>query len=129
MFTQAADLVGADAAAQLLSATNSCAHTGQRSFKVSTSTPCGVCFGCVVRRASFAASGLEDRTAYVAADGQPGLRAWLDDKSVERSVERFVRKGLRPRDLIAINLPSDYSIDAAAELCRRGIAELAQLTS
>jgi len=127
MFTQAAELVGADAAAQLLSATNSCAHTGQRNFKISTSTPCGVCFGCVVRRASFAASGLDDLTPYIAANGNATLGAWLDGKSIERSVERFVRKGVRSRDLIAMNLPSDYSLDAAVDLCQRGTAELAGL--
>lgn len=127
MFKQAADLVGADQAAQLLSATNSCAHTGQRSFKISTSTPCGVCFGCVVRRASFVASGLDDQTAYISADGNPKLQMWLDEKSIEQSVERFVRKGVRTRDLIAMTLPRHYNLDAALDLCQRGTAELAEL--
>jgi len=127
MFTQAGELIGGAEAAQLLSATNSCAHTGQRSFKVSPSTPCGVCFGCVVRRASFVASGIDDLTAYINADGDPALRGWLDGKSIERSVERFVRKGVRTRDLIAMNLPSDYNVDAAVGLCQRGTAELAGL--
>jgi hypothetical protein len=127
MFARAAELVGADEATQLLSATNSCAHTGQRNFKISTSTPCGVCFGCLVRRASFVASGLSDQTPYISPDANPELRQWLDGKSIERSVERFVRKGVRTRDLIAMNLPRDYDLDVAMELCQRGTAELAGL--
>lgn len=127
MFARASELIGAGPASQLLSATNSCAHTGQRSFQISAATPCGVCFGCVVRRASFVAAGLDDRTAYINADGNNPLRAWLDDKSIKRSVERFTRKGIRTRDLIAMNLPATYPLDPAVDLCERGIAELSGL--
>ena len=127
MFRCAAELVGDPAAAQLLSATNSCAHTGQRAFGVSPSTACGVCFGCVVRRASFHAAGLVDATTYIRSNGNSKLQAWLDSISVEPAIQSFVARGLRQRDLIALNLPPHWKIDQALDLCQRGIAELSDM--
>jgi len=127
MFTEAVSLVGRRPASQLLSATSSCAHTGQRAFGVAPTMACGVCFGCVVRRASFHASGLRDRTSYIDPTGNAGLGRWLDNNSVERAVQSFVRRGVRPRDLVAMSLPRDYGIEDALDLCRRGAEELAEL--
>lgn len=127
MFTRAAALVGDVNAAELLSATNSCAHTGQRAFGISPSTACGVCFGCVVRRASFHAAGLTDTTTYISAAGDARLEAWLNSNSVEPSVRSFVARGVRQRDLIAMSLPTTYPIARALDLCQRGIGELAGL--
>lgn len=93
MFRRAAELVGDAAAATLLSSTNSCAHTGQRAFGISRATACGVCFGCVVRRASFRAAGLPDATTYTEAGGNAKLQAWLDANSVEPAVRSFVSRG------------------------------------
>ena len=127
MFRRAADLVGNHAAARFLSATNSCAHTGQRAFGVSPSTSCGVCLGCVVRRASFHAAGLVDETEYISSGSDSGLQSWLDSKSVEPAIRSFLARGVRERDLIAMNLPSNWTIRQALELCRRGVAELSCL--
>ena len=127
MFTQAAGIAGADDAAALLSATNSCAHTGQRSFGISPSTSCGVCFGCVVRRASFHASGLPDTTSYITANGNDNLDAWLDSISVESDARSFIARGVRQRDLIAMSLPTSYPLAQALALCQRGTSELAGL--
>jgi 7-cyano-7-deazaguanine synthase in queuosine biosynthesis len=124
MFNRAAELVGRDNAADLLSRTNSCAHTGQRSFGVSTATPCGVCFGCVVRRAAFRAAGLRDETKYISGSGHPALQAWLDSNSVERAVRRFAERGVTHNDLIAMSLPESYKLKDALDLCRRAIQEL-----
>lgn len=127
MFTEAASLVGRKAASRLLSSTSSCAHTGQRAFGVAPTTACGVCFGCVVRRASFHASGLRDRTSYIDPTGNTRLGRWLDSNSVERAVQSFARRGVRSRDLVAMSLPRDYSVEDALDLCRRGSEELAEL--
>lgn len=124
MFTRAAGLVGDTHAAALLSATNSCAHTGQRAFGISPSTACGVCFGCVVRRASFHAAGLTDTTTYISADGNAKLQAWLDSISVERAVRSFVARGVHQRDMIAMSLPVTYPVAQALDLCRRAVGEL-----
>jgi hypothetical protein len=125
MFARAAGIVGTNHASAFLSNTNSCAHTGQRSFGISPTQACGVCFGCFVRRASFAASGLQDGTSYISSDGNTKLNDWLDGNSVVPAVRSFVRRGVRERDIIALSLPPSYPIADALELCRRGIHELA----
>jgi 7-cyano-7-deazaguanine synthase in queuosine biosynthesis len=127
MFKSAADLVGGDKASSFLSATNSCAHTGQRSFGISPTQGCGVCFGCVIRRASFTASGVHDATAYIVPGTNSKLQAWLGDKSVEPAVRNFVTRGVRQRDLMAMSLPNSYPLSDALDLCQRGINELAGL--
>lgn len=127
MFARATDIIGADDAATLLSASNSCAHTGQRAFGISPAVACGVCFGCVVRRASFHASGLSDTTTYITAGSNHRLQAWLDSISVEAATRSFVARGVHQRDLIAMSLPTSYPVAQAVDLCRRGTAELAGL--
>ena len=67
MFSCVTELVGRHNASDFLSATHSCAHTGQRAFGIPVSTQCGVCFGCTVRRSAFEASGLTDKTKYLQA--------------------------------------------------------------
>jgi 7-cyano-7-deazaguanine synthase in queuosine biosynthesis len=127
MFERATELVGADEASTFLSNTNSCAHTGQRAFKVSPTQACGVCFGCVVRRAAFAASGLHDATTYIAPGSNAKLAAWLNRQSVEPAVRSFVKRGVHQRDLTAMSLPSNYPLSDALDLCQRGVTELAGL--
>ncbi|MFI1707676.1 MULTISPECIES: hypothetical protein [Streptomyces] len=124
MFTQAAKLVGPAPAAELLSRTHSCAHTGHRSHRIPVRTHCGVCFGCLLRRASFRAAGLDDSTDYLHARHDENLKTYLDGKSVEPSLRTFLARGLHPADITTLNLPSDYPTRQAYELCRRGIAEL-----
>jgi 7-cyano-7-deazaguanine synthase in queuosine biosynthesis len=124
LFMRAATLVGTAEASALLSGTHSCSQTGQRAHGVPPSRSCGVCFACVIRRASFRASGLDDRTEYIDAGGNTALTQWLATKSVERQVQSFIKRGVHPRDLIALNLPTDYPISEALDLCRRAIDEL-----
>ncbi|MGH9340060.1 MAG: 7-cyano-7-deazaguanine synthase [Acidobacteriota bacterium] len=127
IFAQAANLVGAAEASALLSGTHSCSLTGQRAHGVPPSKSCGVCFACLVRRASFVASGLDDQTEYIDADDNTALAEWLTTNSVERQVQNFIQRGVQPRDLIALNLPADYPISEALDLCRRAIVELRSL--
>ncbi len=124
MFTQAAELVGSAPAARLLSRTHSCAHTGHRSHRIPVRTHCGVCFGCLLRRASFRAADLDDSTDYLHARQDATLKTYLHNKSVGPSLRTFLARGLRPADITTLNLPPDYPTRQAFELCRRGIAEL-----
>lgn len=124
MFKKAADLVGVEATAGFLSATHSCAHSGQRAFKIGTNLQCGVCFGCVVRRASFKAAGLDDKSEYVASGGDPKVGAWLASKSAVPAMRSFVRRGVRLVDIAALGLPPSYPPADALDLCQRGCAEL-----
>jgi hypothetical protein len=124
MFAKARKMLGADDAAELLGSTHSCAHSGQRAFGIGVNRQCGVCFGCVVRRASFKAAGLDDRSKYVVAGVNSKVRSWLDSKSVEPAMRRFVMRGVRPVDIAALSLPPSYTASNALDLSRRGCAEL-----
>lgn len=127
MFRQVVDLVGASEASRFLSATHSCGLTGQRAHHISPEVPCGICFGCVLRRASFAASGVTDATTYIAPSSDSAVQRWLDSKSVEQQVRNFVRRGVKARDLVALGLPQSYPLRDALDLCQRGIQELRSL--
>jgi hypothetical protein len=127
MFRLAIDLVGEQSASKLLSSTHSCGITGQRAFGVSPSLQCGVCFGCFVRRSSFASSSLRDASEYIDASSNARLAAWLERKSVERSMQDFIRRGIRVRDIAALGLPPGYPADRAFDLCRRASEELQAL--
>jgi len=124
MFGVAVDLVGKAKASKLLSATNSCAHTGHPGHRPSASTACGVCFGCVVRRAAFRAAGLRDRTNYANPAYSAALADWLARESIVPVVRSFVARGVRTRDLLAMSLPDSISLEDAADLCDRAIGEL-----
>lgn len=120
----ALDYLGADRASGFLSATNSCSSTGQRSFGVPLRVQCGVCFGCVLRRASFTSVGLHDSSEYADPQHNPALGQWLDRTSVVPAVREFIQRGVRHRDLMALSLPHDYELSEALNLTTRGMAEL-----
>ncbi len=124
MFREAADQFGEDKLSGFLSATHSCGLTGQRAWGVSPTTQCGVCFGCVVRRASFDAAGLIDTTTYADPGRSAGFANWLDSNSVLRDMRRFVQRGVTRQDLLAMSLPNSYSLSDASSLCDRAVAEL-----
>jgi len=127
MYQQVVHLVGPDETSAFLSATHSCALTGQRAHHISAEMPCGICFGCVLRRASFIASGVTDTTNYIAPSSDPTVQKWLDSKSVEQQVQNFIRRGVRGRDLATLGLPRNYPVRDALDLCQRGIKELRSL--
>lgn len=127
MFARVSDLVGVKAASEFLSVTHSCGHTGHRSLGHPVLSHCGVCFGCLLRRASFLASGLPDHTTYLNTENDPRLAAYLRDKSVEASLRGFLGRGLRTADLLALTLPDHYSLANAKLLIERGMHELETL--
>ena len=118
MFSRVAEFVGRDAASDLLSATHSCGHTGQRNFKISPLQHCGVCFGCLLRRASFLASGLTDQTSYLSARTTDRPDDYLRSKSMVPSLRAFLARGLRPADLASLTLPSGYEHCSSARYLR-----------
>jgi hypothetical protein len=124
MFANAAKAFGKKEISSFLSETHSCGLTGQRKFGASVSTHCGVCFGCVVRRASFAAAGLADGTEYLSDTAAGGLKRWLDEKSVMPDMRGFVRRGVNNTDLASLSLPESYSTATARSLCERAVNEL-----
>lgn len=129
MFRWLADQVGDGPASDLLSATNSCAFTNRRWLGVTATDHCGTCFGCLVRRASFAAAELTDRSTYV-IDAPPSeaARSQLEKASILPSIRGFVARGIRVSDIAAMRLPDGYSASDARDLCVRGARELETLT-
>ncbi|UAL30452.1 hypothetical protein K8W59_02700 [Nocardioides rotundus] len=130
MFRWLADEIGDDKiAGDFLSATNSCAHTSRRWLGVTAQHHCGTCFGCLVRRASFAAASLPDTSTYV-SDSWPNdrVKSQLQNASVLPSIRGFVARGIRVSDIAAMRLPDGYSASEARDLCTRGACELALLT-
>jgi hypothetical protein len=123
MFTRAAEIVGPKPAGALLSKALSCAHTGHKTHGYSIKVGCGVCFGCLLRKAAFIASGLKDQSAYLPSS-DPKLSNYLADKSAERSLQLFLEDGVAPADIAAMTLPSSYPARSALELCQRATAEL-----
>jgi hypothetical protein len=124
MFSAAAESIGKPAATRLLSITNSCAHVGHPGPRSSPMLACGVCFGCIMRRASFRAAGLKDASEYVNPNGSADLARWVNRKSIVSSVRTFTRRGVRPVDLLALSLPESLDFRGAMDLCQRGVAEL-----
>lgn len=126
MFRRVADVVGIDAASTYLSATNSCSHTDAR-FSGVTGASCGVCFGCLVRRAAFVASGITDQTTYLVNDTSGRFDTFVAGKSIIEPLRDFVDRGIRPRDVMAMPLPQGYAAQDALALSQRGIDELGAL--
>ncbi|MDN5769217.1 MAG: 7-cyano-7-deazaguanine synthase [Humibacillus sp.] len=124
MFALVAEEVGTDASSAYLSATNSCSHTDARYSGAQPGSSCGVCFGCLVRRAAFAAAGIPDRTEYLCDDTTGRFTNFVQQKSIVDPMCDFAIGGIRPRDVMAMSLPADYAATDALHLCRRGADEL-----
>lgn len=124
MFRRVANAVGDDAASTYLSNTNSCSHTDARYSGAPVGSSCGVCFGCLVRRASFTASGVPDTTAYLSEDASGRYSRFVRQKSILEPLRDFVDRGIRPRDVMAMSLPEGYTPQDALDLSMRGIDEL-----
>ena len=128
MFTWVAAQVGKQAG-KFLSETDSCGFTNKRFWGVPKDHHCGTCFGCLMRRASFAAAKLTDHSTY-AVDNPPNARAGevLNAASLLPSIRAFVSRGIRVSDVASMRLPVGYTPGMARDLCERGTAELSVLT-
>jgi hypothetical protein len=124
MFVKVKDALGVDAASDFLSQTSSCSHTGARSYGISPKVACGVCFGCVLRKASFLAAGIPDKTTYLEPAGNARLHQWLDSKTVEPAMHDFLASSFGENDLSTLRIPDSMPLASVAELCNRGRDEL-----
>ncbi|MBE0418389.1 MAG: hypothetical protein IBX63_11575 [Coriobacteriia bacterium] len=90
---------------------------------------CGLCVACLTRRGSLLAAGVLDETQYlmdtVKAESMPYLteRRAADVLAVrsaaEKDIDQFTLLAQGP-------FPDEYDLSEAAELCKRGLAELAR---
>lgn len=134
LFADVAHKHGADEASTILSDSHSCASGTLRFQAPPGVRHCGICYGCLIRRAAFAASGVEDRTAYLVGVTDPIGTAdgWLTPKERQSVAvaEYAVAQGhIDPADIIATGLPPTTDVDAAIGLAQRGLDELKLLFS
>lgn len=127
MFAQAKALIGDDKASSYLSATNSCSHTDQNYQGVPSGTHCGVCFGCIVRRASFKAGGVKDATRYLS--DEPQHATYVASHSVVEAARDFASTKIANATIMMMPLPPTLSARQAMDLCLRGQAEIAAYLS
>ena len=131
MFTSVANAIGKDMASELLSNSHSCSHVRwAMSYGRPPGTQCGVCLGCIVRRAAFIAADLEDRTTYLVTDlTEPNRSRFL--KSMARPEIETTRYAISREfglaDVLTLDLPNDYDLEDALRLVRRGFREIAAL--
>lgn len=88
---------------------------------------CGLCVPCLVRRATFLAAGQPDQTPYLATS----LTGTSLDELISRrrsdieAVRYATAAGVDDDQIDAGTWPPDHDLDAAADLVRRGLNELA----
>ena len=108
--------------------TLSCAKLDSGRYKGGDSTlNCGLCVACLVRRASFLAAGVTDRSRYAKDQltGDPLVKLRRNRHDDGAAVDAAVATGIDDVALISLGLPPTYDFEQGVELCRRGLAELA----
>jgi 7-cyano-7-deazaguanine synthase in queuosine biosynthesis len=129
MYVDTAAAIGKENAEKTLAMSHSCSHIR---FAQGTGYPpetqCGVCFGCLVRRAAFHAAGMTDTTTYlhkaIPTTRQPHhLQATAESEI--RTVRYAGQRGIDVTDILSIGLPDHVVVDDAVSVAGRGLAELA----
>lgn len=131
IFRRVADIYGDEQATTILSSSHSCARSGANYAGFDPSTACGVCFGCLVRRAAFVAADLEDDTVYIEDDlraDASGRRKWIKNRRQDvAAVEYRTRRPYEISDVLAASLPGRVDPQDALGLAQRGASELSRL--
>ncbi len=128
MYAEVGASLGKQEAEKILGMSHSCSHvryaqgTGYR-----PETQCGVCFGCLVRRAAFYAADLADTGTYlhkvIPKDQQPNHLRTTAESEI-RTVRYAGQRGVTVADLLSVGLPDEVDIDQAVSVAQRGLAEL-----
>jgi 7-cyano-7-deazaguanine synthase in queuosine biosynthesis len=130
VFLKVRKLLGADAASSLLSASHSCAKPIAGHFHAPVRSHCGLCFGCLLRRAAFIAADLSDQTPYVDELLSGTNRTeYLSPNQLKlyETVRYAASKGFSPGDIIELGLPDRIPTGEALALAQRGLNELSQV--
>jgi len=128
MYAEAAAALGKENAEKILGLSHSCSHVRYaQGTGYPPETQCGVCFGCLVRRAAFNAAGLTDTATYlhkaIPKSAQPKhLQATA--QSEIRTVRYAGARGINVADILSVGLPNDVDIDNAIGVAQRGLTEL-----
>lgn len=127
VFIEATKSLDKTTASAVLSATHSCGKP-QRLLGYAPDAQCGVCLGCLVRRAAFIAAGIPDQTAYLEETLSGAARTrWLSDerRSTYRALQERLAAGFDDDDVLGLGLPDDADLDGALQLIKDGLHELA----
>lgn len=129
MFADVASKYGPESASTILSVSHSCSRGNLKFHAPSGVRHCGICYGCLVRRAAFAASGLADQTLYFieVTDAIGAGNGWLTPKARQDvAVAEYATQigTIDPADIIATGLPPTTDVDEAINLAQRGLDEL-----
>lgn len=128
VLAEAAAALPKGAAAKLFSASHSCGKPAW--FKgFSLGEHCGVCYGCLIRRGSFAAAGIPDSTLYIEAAlrGTSRHNDFLLTRGRRKTVDAVryrLRRGYSERDILTMSLPPRVAVAEALTLVRAGLDEL-----
>jgi 7-cyano-7-deazaguanine synthase in queuosine biosynthesis len=128
IYAQAAASLGQRDTESILALSHSCSHVRYaQGTGYPPETQCGVCFGCLVRRAAFHAAGIADTATYLhkviaPADQPPHLRATATSEI--RTARYAAGRGIDVADILAIGLPEGVEIEGAVDVARRGLTEL-----
>jgi 7-cyano-7-deazaguanine synthase in queuosine biosynthesis len=131
MYADAVAALGKPDAEKILGMSHSCSHVRYaQGTGYPPETQCGVCFGCLVRRAAFHAADMQDTSTYlhkvIPKEQQPRhLRATAESEI--RTVRYAGQRGVTVTDILSVGLPEDLDIDAAVGVAQRGLAELAAI--
>lgn len=128
VFDQVKALLGPREASRTLSASHSCAKPIAFRFGAPARTHCGLCFGCLVRRGAFIASGLKDQTSYADQVLSAAKRARYlsaNQRRLYETVRYAASKGVSAADVIELGLPERIPTRDALALAQRGLDELA----
>lgn len=111
----------------LFSASHSCGKPSW--FKgYRQSDHCGLCFGCLIRRGSFVAAGLNDDTMYIEESlrGKARRRDFVIPTRMEtvQAVRYRLRRGYSERDILSMALPERLAVAPALQLVQDGLQEL-----
>jgi 7-cyano-7-deazaguanine synthase in queuosine biosynthesis len=112
--------------------TLSCAKLDSGRYKGGDPTVnCGLCVACLVRRASFVAAGIADRSRYAKnlLIGEPLAKLLRNRHDDCAAVAAAVASGIDDVALLSLDLPPTYDIERGVDLCRRGLTELAYVAS
>lgn len=133
MFRRVAELLGNEEASRLLSISRSCSRSADLRFAgVQGATHCGVCFGCLVRRAAFLGSGVTDQTVYAVADLRLSLgslaNGWYNARRAsDLQAVRYAAANGPDIARVVQYLPRDADPLDAIDIATRGLQELAAL--
>lgn len=130
VFAKVRDLLGPADASRLLSASHSCAKPIAGHFHTPARTHCGLCFGCLLRRAAFIVADLDDQTDYVDQLLTGAERAAYlspNQRRLYETVAYAASKDFSPADIIELGLPERIHTRDALALAQRGLDELAKV--